>query len=178
MFTRLLPPAGLSLAFSNGQMAVATTLDGTAHVVDLPTGTVTLRLPPCTNLFSCDGSPPTLAAAASAAAVEAARDTTRLPAPPAYSDNAVAADGDLVAVAEGFNCIRVVRLSQPNKVVLKLQRHTQMLGSFDKLQSSKWRGYTNMAFDPSSTLLAATGSWDSAGTAALQVRAARSVLCS
>jgi hypothetical protein len=76
-----------------------------------------------------------------------------------------------VAVAEGFDCIRLVRLSQPNRVVMKLQRHAQMLGSFDKLHSSKWRGYTSMAFDPSSTLLAATGSWDSAGTAVLQVRA-------
>jgi hypothetical protein len=75
-----------------------------------------------------------------------------------------------MAVAEGFSCIRLVRVSRPNRAALKLQRHTRMMRSGEKLHSSKWRNFTNMAFDPSGTLLAATGSWYSAGTAALQVR--------
>jgi hypothetical protein len=165
--------AGLNLAF-NGKAAVVTTLDGTAHVIDLHSGRVTLKLPPANDLFSSNGAAPNgrqqaAATSAAAAAVEAARDTTSLPAPPAYSDVAVAPDGDLVAIAEGFNCFRLVRLSQPNRVLQKLQRHTQLLGSSDKLHSSKWRGFSNMAFDPFGTLLAATGSWDSANTAVLQV---------
>ncbi|KAF6259860.1 hypothetical protein COO60DRAFT_1638056 [Scenedesmus sp. NREL 46B-D3] len=107
-------------------------------------------------LLAGDGTvlstPASVAASISNISSDGSHGTSSLSAAPAYSDVAVAPDSDLVAAAEGHDCIRSVRLSDPGRVALKLQRHTQMLGASEQLHSSKWRGCTNLAFNCSGTL--------------------------
>jgi hypothetical protein len=95
---------------------------------------------------------------------------------PDYNGAAVAADGDLVAVAEGYASICLTRLSQPGKVVMRLPRYTEVSKQCAFLTDSNVWGATGLACDPSGSLLAATGrgtSYASADAApALQVRRA------
>jgi hypothetical protein len=141
--------AGLTLA-AGGRLALVSSSDGSIQITDIHNGTSLSNkyLPPRIRAER-SGSPSQFVAQ-----TEEEKFRSQVP---SYTGVAVAADGDLVALAEGYTSICLTRLSQPGQVVMRLTCDNELSAQCAFLTESKMWGVTGLAFDPSGSLLAATG---------------------